>query len=107
MIYFALFGPASVRTSVCCILHLRCEQQRSWSDCENAQADIWAYVVPIQHKHISWVERYMYIKNLSCIVSKSAFCIWENKGTDLLLGNRAAIKCLCFHYIESTIPLLS
>ena len=38
---------------------------------------------------------------------KLAFCICENKGTDQLHGHRAADHRLCFHYIDSTIPLLS
>ena len=35
------------------------------------------------------------------------FCTCENKGADQLPGNRAADQRLCFHYIDSTIPLLS
>ena len=38
---------------------------------------------------------------------KPAFCICENKDTDQLRGNREADQRLCFHYIDSTIPLLS
>ena len=30
------------------------------------------------------------------------FCFIENKGA----GNRTADQCLCFHYIDRTIPLL-
>ena len=37
---------------------------------------------------------------------KPAFCIYEIKGADQLRGNREADQCLCFHYTESTIPLL-
>ena len=33
-------------------------------------------------------------------------CIGENKGTDQLRGNREAGQRLCFHYTDSTIPLL-
>ena len=35
------------------------------------------------------------------------FCIWENKDTDQLRGDREADQRLCFRYIDSTIPLLS
>ena len=38
---------------------------------------------------------------------KPAFCICENKDADQLCGNRTADQRLCFHYIDSTIPLLS
>ena len=38
---------------------------------------------------------------------KPAFCICENKDTDQLRGNREADQRLCFHYMNSTIPLLS
>ena len=38
---------------------------------------------------------------------KLAFCICENKDADQLLGNREANQCLYFHYLDSTIPLLS
>ena len=38
---------------------------------------------------------------------KPAFCTCENKDADQLRGNREADQRLCFHYIDSTIPLLS
>ena len=38
---------------------------------------------------------------------KHDFCICENKDADQLRGNREADQCLCFRYIDSTIPLLS
>ena len=37
---------------------------------------------------------------------KPSFCICENKVADQLCGNRTADQHLCFHYIDSTIPLL-
>ena len=44
---------------------------------------------------------------MSCVVRKPTFCICENKDADQLSGNREADQRLCFHYIDSTIPLLS
>ena len=38
---------------------------------------------------------------------KLSFCICENKDADQLRGNREADQHLCFHYRDSTIPLLS
>ena len=38
---------------------------------------------------------------------KTPFCIFENKDADQLRGNREADQCLCFSYIDSTIPILS
>ena len=38
---------------------------------------------------------------------KPAFCKCENKDADQLCGNREADQRLCFHYTDSTIPLLS
>ena len=40
------------------------------------------------------------------VVRKPAFCICENIDADQLRGNREADQRLCFHYIDSTIPLL-
>ena len=37
-------------------------------------------------------------ENLSGVMRKPAFCICKNKGAD---------QRLCFHYIDSTIPILS
>ena len=37
---------------------------------------------------------------------KNVFCIFENKGADQLCSNCTTDQCLCFHYIDSTIPLL-
>ena len=43
---------------------------------------------------------------MSRVVRKPAFCICENKDADQLRGNREADQRLCFHYTDSTIPLL-
>ena len=37
---------------------------------------------------------------------KADFCICENKGTDQLRGDSIAEQDLCFHYVDSTVPLL-
>ena len=37
---------------------------------------------------------------------KPTFCICENKDADQLRSNREADQRLCFHYLDSTIPLL-
>ena len=37
---------------------------------------------------------------------KPAFCICENKDADQLHSSRKADQRLCFHYTDSTIPLL-
>ena len=39
-------------------------------------------------------------------MGKPTICIGENKGADQLRGNREADQRLCFHYSDSTIPLL-
>ena len=44
--------------------------------------------------------------HLSLVVRKPAFCICENKDADQLHGDCEADQLLCFHYIDSTIPLL-
>ena len=43
---------------------------------------------------------------LSRVVRKPAFCICENKDADQLRGSREADQHLCFHYTDSTTPLL-
>ena len=45
-------------------------------------------------------------EHLSRVVRKPAFCICENKDTDQLHCSREAEQRLCFHYIDSTIPLV-
>ena len=40
------------------------------------------------------------------LVRKPDFCICENKDADQLRGNSEADQGLCFHYKDSTIPLL-
>ena len=44
---------------------------------------------------------------LSHVMRKYAFRIYKNKDADQLRGNCAADQCLCFHYIDTTITLLS
>ena len=48
-----------------------------------------------------------YLKNMSRVVRKPDFCPGENKGADQLCSNCEADQCLCFHYMDNTIPLLS
>ena len=48
----------------------------------------------------------LHIYNMSRVVRKPAFCIYENKDADQLRGNREADQRLCFRYMDSTIPLL-
>ena len=48
-----------------------------------------------------------YLNEVSRIMRKPTFYICENKDTFQLRGNRKADQRLCFHYIDSTIPLLS
>ena len=43
---------------------------------------------------------------MSHVMRKLDFCLWENKGTDQLRSNCEADQRLCFHYTDSTIPLL-
>ena len=40
-------------------------------------------------------------------MGKSTICIGENKGADQVRSNCKADQGLCFHYMDSTIPLLS
>ena len=42
---------------------------------------------------------------MSRVVRNLAFCKCENEDADELCGNRKADQRLCFHYIDSTIPL--
>ena len=48
-----------------------------------------------------------YILQLSLVTRNTDFCICENKDSDQLRSNCAADQRLCFHYMDSTIPLLS
>ena len=43
---------------------------------------------------------------LAYYIRKLALCICKKKGADQLCGDHTADQCLCFHYIDSTIPLL-
>ena len=43
---------------------------------------------------------------MSCVLRKPAFGICENKDADQLRGKHEADQRLCFHYMDSTIPLL-
>ena len=44
--------------------------------------------------------------DLSYRMRKPTICIDENKDADQLRGNREADQRLCFHYTDSTTPLL-
>ena len=55
------------------------------------------------------IERHVCPANtdISRVMRKPAFCKSENKGADQLRSYCAADQRLCFHCIDSTIPLLS
>ena len=42
-----------------------------------------------------------------CIMTRSTYCVFENKGADQLRGNCEADQRLCFRCTDSTIPLLN
>ena len=44
--------------------------------------------------------------HISLVMRKPAVCICENKDADQLRSNSAIDQRLCFHYTDSTIPLL-
>ena len=44
--------------------------------------------------------------NMSRVMRQPAFYICKNKDRDQLRGNREADQRLCFHYTDSTTPLL-
>ena len=46
------------------------------------------------------------IKSRSGVMRKPTFCICKNKGADQLRSDCEADQRLCFHYMDSTIPLL-
>ena len=43
---------------------------------------------------------------MTCVMRKPDFSLRENKGADQLHSNCEADQCLCFHYLDSTVPLL-
>ena len=49
----------------------------------------------------------MLFVNLSRPVGKPTICIGKNKGADQLRSNCEADQCLCFRYMDSTVPLPS
>ena len=44
---------------------------------------------------------------MSLVMRKSDVCVGKNKGADQLRSNCEADQRLCFHYTDSTNPLLS
>ena len=58
--------------------------------------------------NVPWnANEYYYGVYMSPGVRKSTFCIFESKDADQLHGNREADQRLCFHYLNSTIALIS
>ena len=55
--------------------------------------------------HMHMIDTYM-LHNKSLFMRKLGFCICESKDADQLRVSREADQRLCFHYIDSTIPLL-
>ena len=63
------------------------------------------YFWSILNKNMLYANEYLQL-NMSLVMRIPAFCICENKDADQLRGNREADQRLCFHYTDSTIPLL-
>ena len=51
---------------------------------------------------VLWLVNYY----MSSIMRKSAFCICENKAADQQCSNGIGDQRLCFHHIDSMIPVL-
>ena len=66
-----------------------------------------AYGIMVQHYKVLIKNFSIIIINMSHVMRKPTFCICKNKGSDQLRGNRQADQLLCFHNMDSTIPLLS
>ena len=47
-----------------------------------------------------------YDYHMSRLMGKPTICIGENKDADQLRSDREADQRLCFHYTDSTLPLL-
>ena len=48
----------------------------------------------------------IWTNQMSHLMRKPTICICENKDADQLCGYREADQCLCFRYMDSTLPLL-
>ena len=59
---------------------------------------------PLSDKLLSWLLTTLHrnLQQVNRVMRKPIFCNCENKGADQLHGNS-----LCFHYIDSTIPVHS
>ena len=57
--------------------------------------------------HFAHSIRTLLLSNMSRRMEKPTICIGKNKGADQLRINCGADQCLCFFYMDSTIPLLS
>ena len=62
--------------------------------------DLFIISVPFHYKIL---KKKFLLKHLN----QGYLCICENKGTDQLRSNCKADQCLCFCYMDSTIPLKS
>ena len=45
-------------------------------------------------------------RDMSRVMRNLAFCICESKDADQLCSDHKADQCVCFRYMNSTIPLL-
>ena len=72
-----------------------------------------AYVVVLFQEYSElYSQRINWWENLECNylsrrMEKNNICIGERKGADQLRSDCEADQCLCFRYMDSTIPLLS
>ena len=67
-----------------------------WNFIESRRTDMWIGLKGYQNVGHTFEPR----------LEKTYFFICGNKSADQLCGYRAADQCICFCYIDSTIPLL-
>ena len=75
---------------------LTVQEQRKWITHTHTNSVIVitfqdASIIAVYH----WVP--MWVHNMSSVIRKPAFCIYENKGADQLCGKSAADQHLYFH----------
>ena len=84
------------------------ERQVGRSAARHVYVDLYniSYSCPANLPFILIIHKGLIIYNMSLVIRKQAFCICEHKDADQLRRYREADQRLCFHYTDSTTPLL-
>ena len=107
VLYFKHQSSSAFQLCICavCIVPVLFSEI-SFEGCLNYKYSFILFLIDLAIYSLDFYRSNFALYKMSRAMRKQMFCICENKDADQLRGNHEADQRLCFHYTDSSIPLL-